>query len=247
MKKYINILLIFTASLLINGCAKENMGDCFKTAGNVETQTRDVSGFSRIKLEDKIELYVTQSNYYEVKVETGRDLQSNIKTEVQDSVLTIKNINKCNFIRDPNATLKVYVTMPYLRMIRNGGVGTIYFQNEFTGDTLDIRIGNSGDVHANVNFNYISTSTHGNGDLYLTGKVNYSSHYTNGTNYLHMEDLFIKDKIILNSYTIGDCYLNAPENGVMEVEIWESGSIYYKGNPASIAIKQEGKGKLIKE
>ena len=247
MKKIFHIVLIFVASILLNGCDKENMGDCFKTANNVTTESRSVSGFKNIKVEDKLEVYVTQGSVYEVKVEAPKDLQSNIKTEVSDSVLNVRNINKFNFIRDKNLTIKIHITLPNLRLIRNGGVGTIYFQNQFTQDSLDVRIGNSGDVHINVNVKYLATSTHGNGDLYASGNVDFSTHYTNGTNYLRLKELVIKNKIILNSYTIGDCYVNAPENGVMELEIWESGNIYYSGNPASISSKLNGKGQVIKE
>jgi hypothetical protein len=247
MKNIFHIVLIVAASVLLNSCDKENMGDCFKTSGNVVTETRTVAGFKNIRTEDKLEVYVTQGANFEVKVEAPKDLKSNIKTEVTDSTLYLRNINKCNFVRDQNLTIKIHVTIPKLRLIRNGGVGTIYFQNQFVQDTMEVRIGNSGDVHIDVNVKYLSTSTHGNGDLYAKGYVDLSSHYTNGTNYLRLKDLIIKDKIILNTYTIGDCYVNAPENGVMELEIWESGNIYYSGNPASVSAKVNGKGKVIKE
>ena len=247
MKKLIGILFIFISTFLVNSCKKENLGDCFKSAGKTETSTRYITGFNKIKVEDKLDLYVTQGNYYEVKVEAGKNLQSNIRTEVKDSTLTISNINKCNFVRSPKTSIKVFVTLPILRYIRSGGVGPIYFQNQVVGDSLDIRIGNSGDIHANIDMKYLATSTHGNGDLYITGKVDFSSHYTNGTNYLHLEELIIKDKIILNTYTIGDCYINAPLNGPMEVEIWESGNIYYSGTPTYYALNQKGKGQLIKQ
>lgn len=247
MKSSIHIVLILAAGLLFNSCAKENMGDCFKTASNVVKRERDVSNFNTIRLEDKIDLYITQGNYYKVVIETGQDLQSNIKTDVTDSTLQIKNINKCNFIRDPQATLKVYVTLPRLRMVRNGGVGTIYFENQYVGDSMDVRIGNSGDVHINVNLKYLATSTHGNGDLYATGSVDYSSHYTNGTNFLFLKDLTIKDRISVNSHTIGDCNIKSPQNGIMDLEIWESGNIYYTGNPGKINLNSQGTGQLYKE
>lgn len=248
MKKTISLFLILLSAVMINSCKKENLFDCFKTSGHVEIRERNLSGFTKIRVEDKFDVYITQGQEYKVSIEAGRDLHENIITEVLDSVLYIKNINKCNFMRNPKKpNIKAFITLPKLRYIRNGGVGDINFQNRFTTDSLDIRIGNSGDVHANIDVNYLATSTHGNGDLYLEGRVNFSTHYTNGTNYLHFEDLIIKDKIILNSYTIGDCYIHAPETGIMELEIWASGNIYYSGNPASISLKGTGKGSVIKQ
>lgn len=247
MNKLLILLLILVSTVFVNSCKKENLGDCFKSAGKTETSIREISGFNRIKVEDKLELYVTQGTNYEVKVEAGKNLQSNIKTVVTDSTLTISNINKCNFVRSPKTTIRVYVTLPQLRFIRSGGVGPIYFENQFVGDSLDVRIGNSGDVHINVDVKYLATSTHGNGDLYAKGKVDFSSHYTNGTNFLHFNELIVKDRIILNTYSIGDCYINAPISGPMDLEIWESGNIYYSGAPTNVNIKRIGKGELIQQ
>lgn len=248
MKKKAFTFMIFTIALMINSCKKENLYDCFKTSNHVETKEREVSGFRKIRVEDKFDVFVTQGQEYKVTIEAGKDLHANIKTDVIDSILYLKNINKCNFMRNPKKpNIKIYITLPKLRYIRNGGVGSVTFLNRYIGDSLDIRIGNSGDVSANVDVKYLATSTHGNGDLYLEGKVDFSSHYTNGTNFLHFENLTIKDKIILNSYTIGDCFVNAPTNGVMEMEIWRSGNIYYSGTPSSISVKGTGKGSVIQQ
>jgi len=144
----------------------------------------------------------------------------------------------------------VFVSLPYLILLRNGGVGTVYLENEFKQDSMYVSLANSGDIHLNVNLNYLHTSTHGNGDIYAKGVVDYSNHYTNGTNYLRLKDLIIKNRIDLNSYTIGHCYINAPTNmagGLMKIEIWEAGNIYYSGNPDSLNLTRKGKGELIRE
>ena len=102
-------------------------------------------------------------------------------------------------------------------------------------------------VHINVNVKYLTTSTHGNGDLYAIGSADVSSHYTNGTNYLHLEELVIKNNIILSTYTIGDCYINAPTNGPINLEIWESGNVYYKGTPTDLYLIKKGKGEVFQK
>lgn len=251
MKK-LNYILSFLLLLgVFNSCKKENAGDCFKASGKAEISDRQLLGFNRIKVEDRIDLFVTQGPEYSVKVEAGKYILNNIKTEIKDSTLFISNINKCNFIRHPkNSIVKVFISLPYLKYARNGGVGTIYLENEFTQDSMYVSIANSGDIHLNVNLKYLHTSTHGNGDIYAKGYVDYSNHYTNGTNYLRLKDLIIKNRIDLNSYTIGHCYINAPSNpsgGLMKIEIWEAGNIYYSGNPDSLNLTRKGKGDLIRE
>ena len=231
----------------VNSCKKENLYDCFKPTGTIETRIREVSDFKYVIVNDKIDLYLTQGPNYEVKIEAGKNLFMNIKTTVNSGTLTIENINKCNFVRSPKKKIIAYVTLPYLRMTRNTGTGNIYFTNQFNQDSLDIRIANSGDVHFNVNVQCLQTSTHGNGDLYGEGFVNYSSHYTNGTNYLQFRNLTVQNVIDINSYTIGDCLINAPPTGIMRIQLWEKGNVRYKGTPGSIELTRHSKGDLIQD
>lgn len=251
MKKLKHILGLVLLLGVFNACKKENAGDCFKSSGKAEISDRALTAFKKIRVEDRIDVFVTQNADFDVKVEAGGNIIGNIKTEVKDSTLYISNINKCNFIRHPkNSIVKVFVSLPYLIFLRNGGVGTVYLENEFKQDSMYVSLANSGDIHLNVNLNYLHTSTHGNGDIYAKGVVDYSNHYTNGTNYLRLKDLIIKNRIDLNSYTIGHCYINAPTNmagGLMKIEIWEAGNIYYSGNPDSLNLTRKGKGELIRE
>ncbi|MBK7668974.1 MAG: DUF2807 domain-containing protein [Sphingobacteriaceae bacterium] len=243
----IKYIIIFTIAFPVNSCKKENLGDCFKPTGAIETRIIEVSDFKHVVVFDKIDLHVSQGPNFEVKLEAGKNLFMNIKTTVRNDTLTIDNINKCNFVRSPKKKIVAYVTLPYLRMVRNAGTGNVYFDNQFTQDSLDIRVANSGDVHFNVNVQSLHTSTHGNGDLYGSGTVFYSTHYTNGTNYLRLQDMTVQSRIDVNTYTIGDCYINAPTGGYMKVEIWEKGNVRYKGSPGQVELKRYSKGDLIQE
>ncbi len=234
-------------SFVVNSCKKDNLYDCFKSTGPYETRIREVSGFINIEVNDKIDLYVSQGPIFEVKIEAGKNLFMNIRTTVTSGTLQIDNINKCNFVRSPKKKITAFVTLPYLRMVRNAGTGNVYFESQFVQDSLDIRVANSGDVHANVNLQYFQTSTHGNGDLYVAGQTDYCTLYTNGTNYLWMQDLVVTTAMDLNTYTIGDCFINAPTSGPMKIEIWEKGNVHYKGTPSSLNLSQYSKGKLIQD
>ena len=223
------------------------MYDCFKTAGPVETRIRELSDFETVELEDHINLHLKQGPVFEVKVEAGKNLHINIKTEIRDSTLHIENKNRCNWVRHPKNKINVYVTMPYLFSIRNNGVGTVYFENEFVQDTLRTRVSNSGDMYVKVNVGCLKTSAHGNGDLYVEGKAIENFNYTNGTNFVHLENLVVQNYIFVETLTVGHCYINAPVNGPIEATMWESGNIYYKGTPTAIHLNRKGKGDLIKE
>jgi hypothetical protein len=236
------IALFFTA------CKKENSLDCFKSNGTEITNTRTVGQFTIIKVYDKIDLNISNGTETKVDVVAGKNIIKNIKTKVVDGVLSIDNANKCNFVRGYKRKITVNVTLPYLVRVENHGVGTTRFAEDFNQDTIQVRAENSGDIHVYGTFNQVRTSSHGNGDIYLNGSCNTLYVYTYGTNLLNGENLKINNYVFVESISIGDCFINAPSGGKLEYNIWRSGNIYYKGNPAEINnFKGDGKGQLIKQ
>ncbi|MBI3520767.1 MAG: DUF2807 domain-containing protein, partial [Bacteroidetes bacterium] len=106
---------------------------------------------------------------------------------------------------------------------------------------------NSGDFRLDLNTYRVVCSTHGNGDTYLTGVTDRLEGYYYGTNYLYAYGLSIKSYVFLDSYSIGHVYINAPENGTMDIIIDKAGNVYYRGNPATINLTRNNKGDLIKQ
>ncbi len=242
--KYIFFVFAITAFF---GCKKDHELDCFKTAGTVETRIREVSGFRDIEVVDKIDVYVSQGPQFEVKVEAGKHMHIGIVTEVKDSVLHIENQNVCGMFRSPKNKIIVYITAPHFKRFKNNGVGTIYCNTVLTDDTIMTRCGNSGDIHMNVNTKYFNSSSHGNGDLYLTGNSLESDHYLNGTNFLYASDFTVSNRIFVETFSVGHSYIKAIDNKVLEVNIWSRGNIYYTGNPSQILATRHDKGDIIKK
>ena len=120
-------------------------------------------------------------------------------------------------------------------------IGTI------TQDDITIRIENSGPVKLNLNTRQIYGSVHGNGDMYLSGVTeNLASDFV-GTNYLYASDLVITNYVYLHSVSIGPAYVNAPNNGLMDITLDRTGNVYYTGSPARINLTRNNKGDLIKD
>lgn len=226
-------------------CKKENWCDCVKSTGPTNTIYHDVTDFNCIYLKDKMDVYLTQGPNFEVRVEAGRNLQKLIKAELDGETLKVFNNNRCNWVRGYKHKIKIYITAPYFKHIKHGGLGTIESVGVITQDEIAVRTENSGDVKLNLNTGRFVGSSHGNGDLYLTGVTDrLESDYT-GTNYLYASGLTINNYVYLHSVTIGHSYINAPENGTMDIVIEKSGNIYYSGNASAINFIQNGSGSLI--
>lgn len=222
--------------------------DCFKSNGTEITDSRTPGQFKIIKTYDKIDLNITKGSEFKVEVVAGKNVIKNIKTKVADGILTIDNNNKCNFVRGYKRKVTVNVTSPYLVRVENHGVGTTTFSESYAQDTIQLLAENSGDIILHGTFNQVRTSSHGNGDIYLNGSCNSLYVYTYGTNVLKCENFTINNYVFVETISIGDCFINAPNGGKLEYNIWRSGNIYYKGNPAEInSFKGDGKGELIKK
>ncbi|MBA3681080.1 MAG: DUF2807 domain-containing protein [Bacteroidetes bacterium] len=222
--------------------------DCFRSNGAEITDSRTPGQFTIIKVYDKIDLNISKGTEFKVDVVAGKNIIKNIKTNVSDGILSIDNNNRCNFVRGYKRNITVNVTLPYLVRVENHGVGTTVFSEDFAQDTIHVLAENSGDIYLNGTFNQIKTSSHGNGDIYLNGVCNTLFVYTYGTNLLKGENLTVNTYVFVESISIGDCFINAPTGGKLEYNIWRSGNIYYKGNPAQITnVKGDGSGQLIKQ
>ncbi len=245
--KVISSVAVALLCFISYSCKKENMCDCVKTTGKIVTQTRAVSGFTCIHLEDKIDLYMSQGPAFDLKVEAGEHLQSLIKTELDGETLKVVNHNRCNWVRGYKHPIKVYVTAPYYKYIGNWGVGNIETSGIIAQDTIRCKTYSSGDIHLSLSCKAIFCSTHGNGDIYLQGTTDELQNDYVGTNFLYASNLEVNNYIYLHSASIGNAYINAPYNGLMDIRLETSGNVYYSGNPSTINLTRDGKGELIRQ
>ena len=89
------LLLFLLLTMILIACGKENSFDLFKSTGPIVREQRTVDGtFEKISLNNNINLVLTQGNLTTIEVEAGNNLLAEIKTEIKNNTLTIKNLNK---------------------------------------------------------------------------------------------------------------------------------------------------------
>ncbi len=229
-------------------CKKENALDCFTSTGKTVSEIRNTGTFSRIILNNKINLTVFKGSEFKVELIAGQHILKNISTKVTNDVLSIDDNNTCNFVRGYKHEINVKITVPHVNLITNAGVGTLKLSENFQQDTIVVRNESSGDSYVFGKFNQIRTSTHGNGDMFVNGETNDLYVYSNGTNFVRTEHLKVRNYVFVESLTIGDCYLNVEGTKLFEYNIRSSGNIYYTGQSQSqinIGVGTKG-GKAIK-
>lgn len=237
----LKITLIVFAVLLVTSCKKENSCDCFKRTGSIVNVSREVSGFDKLFVEDNLNVFITQGSVFEVKIESGENLISLIKTEVLDGILFIRNKNRCNWSRSYDKPFNVYVTMPVLNFLTSDGTGRIRSLNTITTPNLDIQIKNSGDIELVINNSKITSHMHGSGDLTLHGHTLEHACDIGGTAFLNCKDL-ITNYTYLHSYTTGLCYVTT--KATLDCRIDRIGDVYCYGSPVIVQKIENGKGQL---
>jgi len=244
-----NVLTYSLAVFLFGSCRKENAVDCFKPNGDVITETRYPGEFTKIEMNDKIEVTVFQGPGFKVEVQAGKNIIKNISTRVSDGLLKIENKNTCNFVRGYKKHIRVKVTLPELHSVLNNGVYSLIIDEDFKQDSINIRAESSGDIHLNGTYGSIKAHSNGNGDVYIKGKCNSLSVFINGTNFLRAEELTVNDYAYIETLSMGDCYFNATALKKFEYYIWGEGSIYYRGEPGTMSgvLDAACKGKVIKK
>lgn len=243
--RFRNYALLVILSAVFVTCKKENLCDCFKGTGKQTEETRNLEAFNQVFVQDKIDVHLIEGNEYKVRLEAGKQVIKLVKTVVENGVLTISDENKCDFTRSYKREVVVYVTLPKIRKLRNDGLGDVYMDSQFTCDTLNYSMSNSGNLHLNLNADIVYGGMHGNGDVYMKGTVNESSIFAGGQGYFYGFDA-VAQNVILTLNTSGRMEVNV--NSFLKVDMFErsTGDIYYKGQPSTIwKATFEGKGKLV--
>lgn len=239
------VVYVIIFSFLLAGCKKDNKFSCPIFTGEIITQERNVSYFHTIIIQDKIDVYLKQEANTTVSVKAGKNVINNIVTEIKNETLYVADKNKCDFIRDPKKKIEVYISLPDLKYLKHIGSGNVYSNSTFIQDSMIVRMETPGDVYLKVQTHYLGGSTHGNGDLYVSGSTDYFYYNYNGTNFIYANELKIHLYTYLESHSVGHAYVNIHQAG-MDAVLYSNGNIYYTGTPNFLNYTTKAKGKVIK-
>lgn len=222
------------------------MCNCLQSTGSNSTETRTVSAFSQIELYNNLDLVLHTDTFYHLSVTAGSQLIDGVKTDVENGVLKLRNINRCNWLRSFKNKFVVEVWVKSLDNI------TIYDASaniDFT-DTLnqpEFRLdswSSTGEYNLKLNCTAATLALHtGPADIYAQGHIGVSSVYSVGYGKIDLRDVQSDDIYVTNGGT-NDLYINAAKR--IGAQLTYVGNIYYIGNPTRVDEKFTNKGRLIK-
>lgn len=224
MKK-LNILLCLFLFTILN-C--ENLpAQYVKGSGKIVTKSVDMNTISSIGLGISADVYVRQGSNQKIEIKGQQNIIDVINKNPRGKSW---NIEYKRGVKVKNhEQIKVYVTMQSLESLSIGGSGSIICENKFTKvNDLDLSIGGSGDIKANVDAEDISCSIGGSGQVELKGNADELSVSIGGSGDVEAIDLQVKECRV-SSAGSGNVDISVSDH--LEVSLVGSGDVKYKGSP----------------
>ena len=233
--------LAFTAiamMLALSSCYFDGWNESISGNGRVVDDTRNVSGFTGVHASTGIDVYLTQGNDFEVRVEADENLHEVILTEREGSMLVIKTDRVS--IRNAKSK-KVHVTLPELESLKISSAGDCVGENAFKCDDLHISISSAGDLRLEVDARKIDLDISSSGDADLAGSAEVFNVSLSSAGDLNAYDL-IAGKVDVNVSSAGDARVHATEE--ISARASSAGNIYYKGDARMIHSHSSSAGNI---
>ncbi len=225
MNKLRNIIIGLVASLMIFTSATSVFADGVKGNGDIQTQDREVSNFSGIKVSGAYTIYLSQDDACSLRVVADENIQKIIKTEVKNDILYIKNKTS---IRNAKK-MELHIGFKYLRFIKANGAISLKNENTLKFDELKIEINGASSAKLELSANKLSIDNSGASSIQLKGKAKELNIDISGAGSVNAIDLKASEaRVDISGVGSGKVYVQDK----LRVSISGIGSVKYKGDPS---------------
>jgi hypothetical protein len=238
---FVKVFFVMLLAMVVAGCGK---GICIQGTGEAVTETRAIEPFTQIDLYNRVNVIVTQDTVNLVQVEAGRHLLAGIETSVNDNVLTIADKNTCNWARDLDTRINVYVHTTSLQTIDYYGSGDVSSTNTLQAGkfTIDSREG-VGSFTLALNATSCDVILRQNdADVTLSGVCDFAYLYCGDQGKADLRNLVCK-QVNVDHKGIYDAYVYATDT--LSANVLYKGNVYYKGQPYKKQVVTTNSGQLI--
>jgi hypothetical protein len=237
------ILLCFLSAGLFNSCSKEKTFDCIKSTGDIKKEDRYFDNFSKIYVDDNINVILVQSLPGKIIVEAGENLLPKIKSEQDGSSVRIQNKNTCNWVRSYKKAMNIYVGADQVKNIILEGYGTISNGETIKTDTLGITSLTFGEIDLTIESNFIGFIADDHTTLRIRGKSNSVAGSCFKNSLTEAKDLHT-NWFILSNYSLIDASIYS--DSLVQAEVGGTGNINCYGHPPLVEYKHpSGSGSLL--
>ncbi len=223
--KYLSLILI--TALAISSC---NIIDSERIKGNgkITTKTYNLKNFSNLDLGSSMDVHISQSDDYGVKIETDENLFNYLDVRVHDGN-TLEVDVKDNTNLDATGEVKVYISAPSLDKVHLSGAAQLETEGKFAQEkkiAFDLSGASSGNI--SIRAPEVGLEASGASTLTVSGECRDVKAGASGASTINSFDLKSENADIEASgastvRVFSSLKLNARSHG--------ASSVKYRGNP----------------
>ncbi|SFS80188.1 head GIN domain-containing protein [Lutibacter maritimus] len=216
------LLLVTTTSCFMDGLTG------IKGNGDVVSEDRTISSnFSEIKVQQGIQVYITQGNSTELKVEADENIIDILRTEVKNNKLNIyfdKNVYKA-------ASRKVYLTTSDISKIETSSGASVKTENTIETTILELDSSSGSAIKMYVNADEISSSSSSGATINIYGKSKEFSAMASSGSSIDADKL---ETINATAKVSSGANIDLNVSGKLIAKASSGGDIDYEGNPTEV-------------
>lgn len=246
MKKdtYITLSIVVITLLIMSSCKKSPLA-----YGDVVTVTRDIPAFNSLSLHNNIDVTLIMSDSFKIELTTCENLINGIVSEVNDSLLILRDDNTINWIREYDYPLEATIYYDsQITKIHYSSVGLLRSDDYIVDDStstfaLFVEDG-GGEISLNLRCKHLIIDSNGGATgIKFKGRSRTSDIRQDSYGPILLDE-FISDTVKAVNIGANDIFLHC--NNSLRTYIYSSGNIYYKGTPTiSSLISPYAIGRLI--
>jgi len=203
-------------------------------------QTRTVSAFHGISVSTGIEVYLTQKDIQEVRVEADEEDMDELITKVEGGILKIymkeKSLLHMNWNNRPR---KVYVSFKSLDKLEASSGSEISTQSKINAERLDVDASSGAEVKLELNASDVSAESSSSAEIKLTGKANTLQVNASSGSEVDASDFETK-RCNASASSAAEIRVHVTEQ--LDAHASSSAEISYSGNPAHKDINESSGG-----
>jgi len=205
-----------------------------------ETQVRNLSHFTGVKVAEGIDVYLTKGDKESAKVEVYGVSIQNVITEVSGSYLKVH-------MRDGNykgrVEVKVYVTYTQIEKLSASSAGNIYSQGVIKTSSLEVGASSAGNIEIEIEAGNVEISASSAGEIEVKGTAKSVMADASSAGEVDAYDLET-ESATAEASSGGSVKVNVKD--ALTANASSGGSVRYRGNPSK-SITNSSSGGSVKK
>lgn len=225
MKALVKFTAVICFSLLFTSCAFDiNFGEGKKGNGNVISQTRNVSNyFTGVEASEGLNVYVTQDNATNIRIEADENVIDLIRTDVRNGVLVVHTEQSIG-----RATKNIYVSMPTIERLKSNSGADLYSQGIITAERIALNVSSGADLEVEVKATHVEADASSGADIKVSGTATSLTADASSGSDIKASNLEVK-RCTADASSGADIRVNVTET--LTAEASSGGDVRYSGNP----------------